>query len=134
MTKTYAQIQKQIAALQRDAEKLKRQEVDGVIARIKEAIQVYGLTAGDLGLDGTRRKGKPGPKPGSKRQAGAKPSRAAKYRDEAGFNERLIDAITTDLHQQIRPKWLRVIGRFHPRGGIAVTATAERGAKEFRPS
>ncbi|TMG99564.1 MAG: H-NS histone family protein, partial [Betaproteobacteria bacterium] len=44
MTKTYAQIQKQIAALQRDAEKLKRQEVDGVIARIKEAIQVYGLT------------------------------------------------------------------------------------------
>jgi DNA-binding protein H-NS len=98
MTKTYAQIQKQIAALQRDAEKLKRQEVDGVIARIKEAIQVYGLTASDLGLDGTRRKGKPGPKPGSKRKAKGKPSRAAKYRDEAG---------NTWVGRGPRPQWLR---------------------------
>jgi len=98
MEQTYAQIAKQIAALQRDADKLKRQEVDGVIARIKEAIQVYGLTAGDLGLDGTRRKGKPGPKPGSKRQAKAKPSRAAKYRDEAG---------NTWVGRGPRPQWLR---------------------------
>ena len=99
MTKSYAQIQKQIAALQRDAEKLKRQEVDGVIARIKEAIQVYGLTAGDLGLDGTRPKGKPGPKPGSSAKAkAAKPSRAAKYRDEAG---------NTWVGRGPRPQWLR---------------------------
>ena len=32
-----------------------------------------------------------------------------------------------DLERQIRPRWLKVTGRFHPRGGIAVTVRAERG-------
>jgi 7-cyano-7-deazaguanine reductase len=57
-----------------------------------------------------------------------------KYRNEAAFNEQLIDTIASDLHKQIQPKWLRLIGRFHPRGGIAVTATAERGTREHRPT
>ena len=38
MTKTYAQVMKQIDSLAREAEKLKRKEIDGVVARIKEAI------------------------------------------------------------------------------------------------
>ena len=57
-----------------------------------------------------------------------------KYRTESGFNEGLVDAIATDLYRQIGPRWLRVTGRFNPRGGIRVTATSERGDTEYRPS
>ena len=97
MSKTYAQIQKQIEALQRDAEKLKRQEVGGVIARIKEAIKVYGLTASDLGLNSKR--GRKGGATG--KSAGSKPpskSRDVKYRNEAG---------NTWGGRGPRPQWLR---------------------------
>lgn len=48
MTKTYAQLQKQIAKLQQEADAVKAKEVAGVIARIQDAIQHYGLTADDL--------------------------------------------------------------------------------------
>ena len=47
--KSYAQIQKQIEVLQREADELRTQEVAGVVARIKEAISHYGLTAEQLG-------------------------------------------------------------------------------------
>jgi 7-cyano-7-deazaguanine reductase len=57
-----------------------------------------------------------------------------KYRTEPGFNEALIDRIAGDLHRQIQPRWLRVTGTFNPRGGIRVTATAERGEGAYRPS
>ncbi len=57
-----------------------------------------------------------------------------RYRDQRAFNETLIDAIAEDLTGQIRPRWLRVTGRFHPRGGIGVTAVAERGDHEYRPA
>lgn len=50
-----------------------------------------------------------------------------KYRNQPGFNEQIVDAIAADLYEQIRPRWLRVTGRFNPRGGISVTATAQRG-------
>jgi DNA-binding protein H-NS len=101
MTKTYVQIQKQIETLQREADKLKRKEVDDVIAKIKEAISVYELTAADLGLDG---------KPGRRRAAGGRPaaksrparkSRGAsevKFRDESG---------NTWGGRGPRPQWLR---------------------------
>ncbi len=51
-----------------------------------------------------------------------------RYRDRRAFNEQLADEIASDLYRQIRPRWLRLTGRFHPRGGIAVTVRAERGA------
>ncbi len=57
-----------------------------------------------------------------------------KYRTEAGFSESLIDSIASDLYRQIRPRWLRVIGEFNPRGGIRITATADRGDREHRPA
>lgn len=57
-----------------------------------------------------------------------------KYRDERAFNEVLIDTIASDLFGQIKPRWLRVIGKFNVRGGISVTATAERGEKDYRPT
>lgn len=50
--KSYAQIQKQIEVLQRQADELRSQEVAGVVARIKEAIAHYGLTAQQLGYGG----------------------------------------------------------------------------------
>ena len=58
MNKSYAQIVKQIEALKLEAEKLRRTEVEGVVARIRDAIKAYNLTAADLGLSG-----KPGRKP-----------------------------------------------------------------------
>ena len=100
MTKTYVQIQKQIETLQREADKLKRKEVDDVIAKIKEAIRVYGLTAADLSLDGrvarrgpaAKKRGRPATKSKSRGPA------AVKYRDESG---------NTWGGRGPRPQWLR---------------------------
>jgi DNA-binding protein H-NS len=41
---TYAEIQKQIAELQSHAAAIKQDEVAGVVEKIREAIEVYGLT------------------------------------------------------------------------------------------
>jgi len=45
---TLAQVQKQIAALEVKAAKLREAEKAGVIARIKEAIKVYGISTQEL--------------------------------------------------------------------------------------
>ena len=98
MAKTYAQIQQQIDRLQREAEKLKRQEVDGVIVRIKEAIDAYGLTAADLGLANGRMGHPKGRRvAAAKKPAGAKRSEA-KFRDGAG---------NTWGGRGPRPQWLK---------------------------
>ena len=91
MTQSYQQIQKQIEVLQRKAEKLREQEVEGVIARIKVAIEHYGLTAEQLGFGaaGGWGKGQPG-------RAGA--GRPAKYSDGQGNSWSGIGK---------RPTWLR---------------------------
>lgn len=47
---TYIEVQKQIEALQKEAEALKAAEREGVIERMREAIAVYDITAADLGL------------------------------------------------------------------------------------
>jgi len=101
MTKTYVQIQKQIETLQREADKLKRKEVDDVIAKIKEAIRVYGLTADDLSLDtraGARRGGvaKKRGRPATKGKS--RGASTVKYRDESG---------NTWGGRGPRPQWLR---------------------------
>lgn len=86
-------INAQIAALQAKAEAIRKQEVGEVVAKIKDAIEHYGLTAADLGLSAAAPKAakalqasKPGRKPG--RPAGSKtagkPVRAAKYTDGQG--------------------------------------------------
>ncbi|WP_213958006.1 MULTISPECIES: H-NS family nucleoid-associated regulatory protein [unclassified Variovorax] len=48
MAQSYAQIQKQIASLQRQAEAIRLSELKGVIDRIKVAIAHYGLTPAQL--------------------------------------------------------------------------------------
>jgi len=82
MTKTYAEIQKEIASLQRAAEVLRRKEIEGVVQRIKVAIASYGLTAADLGFEvapksRAARRGRASTK-------AAKSAGAPKYRDESG--------------------------------------------------
>ena len=99
MSKTLAQLKKEIANLTREAEKLQRKEIEGVVARIKEAIEAYGLTAADLGLGGAKR----GPKAAGKKVVAAKRGRKkaggeAKFRDESG---------NVWGGRGPRPKWLR---------------------------
>lgn len=92
---TLKAIHEQIAALQAKAEAIRQQEVGVVIAKIKDAIAHYGLTAADLGLAGIAPKAakpsspgrKAGRKPGGGRASSArkgKPMRAAKYTDGQG--------------------------------------------------
>ena len=57
MAQTYVQLQKQIEALQRQADQVRQKEIEGVISRIKIAIDHYGLTAEQLGLHVSVRKG-----------------------------------------------------------------------------
>lgn len=101
MTKSYAQIVKQIKTLEAEAEKARRTEIDGVITRIREAIQFYNLTAADLGLSGKAKAAgaKPaGPAKRKKRKAAAKSTAAAKYADGQG---------NTWVGRGKRPQWLR---------------------------
>ena len=100
MTKTYAQIIKQIETLKQDAEKVRRKEVAGVVSRIQEAIAVYGLTAADLGFDGKKppkAKAKAAP---TRRKAAKRASApaAVKYRNDSGG---------TWGGRGKRPDWLR---------------------------
>ena len=103
MTKSYAQLQKQIQGLQKQAEHVRQAEIAGVVTRIKEAVQAYGLTAADLGL-GSAAKSFADQKPAVKtRGKGKKGSKSkspaiAKFRDEAG-NEW--------VGRGPRPRWLR---------------------------
>ncbi|MDE2368617.1 MAG: H-NS histone family protein [Burkholderiales bacterium] len=99
MTKTYAQIVKQIEALKADAEMARRKEIEGVIDRIREAISVYNLNAEDLGFGGQpRRAGKTTGAPKGRGRKAAKTARAVKYRNDSGG---------TWGGRGKRPQWLR---------------------------
>jgi DNA-binding protein H-NS len=99
MTKTYAQIVKQIEGLKQDAEKLRRKEADGVISRIREAITAYNLTAEDLGF-GKKPKaaGKAASPAKRKVSKAAKAPPVVKFRNETGG---------TWGGRGKRPQWLR---------------------------
>lgn len=102
MTKSYTQILQQIESLKAEAEAVRRQEVEGVIARIKEAIAVYGLTAEDLGL-APQPRGRSNASPAKPARAKGKASaaqegKAVRYRDDAG---------NTWGGRGPRPRWLR---------------------------
>lgn len=80
-------INAQIAALQAKADALRKKEVSGVVAKIKDAIAHYGLTAADLGL------GNPASKPARAAKAAkktlkaptaGKSGRPAKYQSDQG--------------------------------------------------
>jgi DNA-binding protein H-NS len=78
---TYAELQKQISDLQVQANRLKTEEVAGVVSRIKEAITTYGLKPNDLfggKPDTAQTKGK------AKSATKGKASAAPKYVDGKG--------------------------------------------------
>jgi len=77
MAQTYAQVEKQIAALQAKAAELKRQEVGEVIAKIKKAIAAYGITARELF-------GQPAAKGAKATAKKSKSAGVAKYSDATG--------------------------------------------------
>lgn len=97
--KTYTEVLRQIDELKAEAEALRKEEVDGVVARIREAIDAYGLTPEDL--FGGKRKAKvsgktAGRKPAKARRAAAQSG--AKYSDKQG---------NTWGGRGPRPQWLR---------------------------
>jgi DNA-binding protein H-NS len=72
---TYSALTAEIARLQARAEQLRHSEKAGVIERIREAIEVYGITALELGLAGgapARAAGKPAPAKGTLKSGVAK--------------------------------------------------------------
>jgi DNA-binding protein H-NS len=96
--KTYAQITLQIASLQREAEAIRKREIAGVVSRIKEAIEVYQLTASDLGLEPKRVIAtSERPKPAGKKRPPVRKKVAVKYRDGAG---------NTWTGRGTKPRWL----------------------------
>lgn len=82
MAKTYADIRKEIAALQKTAETVRRDEIAGVVERIKTAISTYKLSAGDLGLGG--KAAAAAPKKTINARTALKTTPKAKYRDPSG--------------------------------------------------
>ena len=97
MPNTYSDIMREIESLTREAERLKRKEAQGVISRIREAIDQYGLTAEDLGLSSGKPRGRvPAPKGAVRTRS--KLSDTAKFRDDSG---------NTWVGRGPRPRWLR---------------------------
>ena len=92
-TKTFADLTMEIDALKVKAEAVRKQEMAGVIARIKVAIEVYALSAADLGFGGGKESTQ---KVSSTKVARAKsvkksialgkPKSEAKYRDSDGHS------------------------------------------------
>jgi DNA-binding protein H-NS len=99
MAKTYEQLQRKIQALQAEAETLRQQEVEGVVARIREAIVFYELTPADLGFgaDGLLADGPGVRRLGAARRAAGRPTTVA-YSNGAGG---------TWAGRGKRPQWLR---------------------------
>lgn len=92
MAKSYSQIQTQIKKLQAEAEAVRAKEVAGVVAKIRQAIDHYGLTAHDLGLNGRAPKAAepatraaiPATKKFRRSAAAKRPAGVIKCRDDAG--------------------------------------------------
>jgi 7-cyano-7-deazaguanine reductase len=47
------------------------------------------------------------------------------FRQQGEFHEACINRIANDLVNLLDPEWLRVVGKFTPRGGIAIHPRAE---------
>ena len=87
---TYAELQEKIAALQSQAEELRKRELAEIIADVKQKIAAYGLSAADLGLQAGRESAAP---------QKTKTALKAKYRDPATGE--------TWVGRGATPKWMR---------------------------
>jgi len=52
------------------------------------------------------------------------------FRNHNTFHEEAVNTILSDLCKAAKPRWMQVTGVFRPRGGIALTITAEEGAQD----
>ncbi len=50
------------------------------------------------------------------------------YRDVGIFHEHFANKLMDDFVQACRPRWVKMVTRFNPRGGISTTVTREYGA------
>jgi DNA-binding protein H-NS len=112
----YLKLQAQIQKLQKEAESVKKRELAETISNIKKAIQIFGLTAADLGLSAAGSV-KPGRKPIKARVADARTTagkRRGRPAKKAGADKRSIvapkyrDSATgiTWTGRGKQPKWL----------------------------
>ena len=53
------------------------------------------------------------------------------YRSHGDFHEDCTNQIMKDLKDIMKPKWIRVIGDFKPRGGISISTVAEYIEKNY---
>ena len=53
------------------------------------------------------------------------------YRDVGIFHEDVVNRILDDLAAFLKPRWMRVLGRFNVRGGIAIDVTAEQDFRKM---
>ena len=51
------------------------------------------------------------------------------FRNDGIFYEAVTNHILDDLVTVIEPRWMRLVGKFTPRGGISTTVTAEHRAE-----
>lgn len=51
------------------------------------------------------------------------------FRDSGVFHEDVSNIILNDLFTQVTPRWMKVVGRFNVRGGIAIEVEASRGER-----
>ena len=51
------------------------------------------------------------------------------FRNFGEFHEDCVNRIANDIIKVIKPKYIKVIGEFMPRGGIAIVPIVERGNK-----
>lgn len=98
MAQTYTQIQRQIEALQKQADKLKQSEVSGVVERIKVAIAHYDLTPDQLFGTSTTKPSKVKSGKAAGKSGGVKNAGSAAYADDHG---------NVWGGRGPRPKWLR---------------------------
>lgn len=128
MATTYMQLAQQIKALQAQAELTKKKEIVEVIARIKDAISVYSLTAEELGF-GVGSGAKPSTAKAAGRAKSAKAGRGTRaatkqatvaYRDDAG---------NTWGGRGPRPAWLRTAIQ----GGAELASFAVGASRAAQP-
>jgi len=115
--KSLATIEAQISKLKAEADHIRKTEVGGVIARIREAIAHYGLTAADLGLRSA--------------SAGSAAARGSRVKPKAGGVPKYRDPATgkTWTGRGKPPTWIAGVAdrsRFLIEAGSAPATVAKR--------
>lgn len=94
---TYLELKEQAEKLLAEAERMREQEIADAIADIKAKIDLYGLTAADLGL--ARNTGGPG-------NSRAKPARAGKAAAKSAIKYRGPNGETWSGGRGRKPQWV----------------------------